>query len=232
MTDKDITRHRSFDLALDSLLNGAAVYGEYFKDLHDSIYEGERRRDVLPQKVGVTSCYTGEGVTTVAVNLAKMLSLSKNDNVVLIDGNFIQPGIHQEFALGQTPGLSEVLWDDRGMQSIIQPTDKENLYVMPAGGINKGPFQFESDRFRAVMSSLASEFRYIIFDLPAVRETSAVPRLAGNLDGIILTIAAEQVRWEVAQSVKEKLEKSGADILGAVLNKRKYHIPEWLYNKL
>jgi Mrp family chromosome partitioning ATPase len=36
----------------------------------------------------------------------------------------------------------------------------------------------------------------------------------------------------VAIRAKQEIEDAGARILGVVLNKRKYHIPEWLYKRL
>jgi len=36
----------------------------------------------------------------------------------------------------------------------------------------------------------------------------------------------------VAQKATDLLTDAGAKILGAVLNKRKYHIPEFLYHRL
>jgi Mrp family chromosome partitioning ATPase len=52
------------------------------------------------------------------------------------------------------------------------------------------------------------------------------------MDAVILVIEAEKTRWEVARKAKEELEKAGATILGAVLNKRKYYIPRSIYRRM
>ena len=52
------------------------------------------------------------------------------------------------------------------------------------------------------------------------------------MDGVVLVVQAENTRWEVAQSAKERIEDENIKILGAVLNKRKMHIPGWAYKIL
>ena len=45
-------------------------------------------------------------------------------------------------------------------------------------------------------------------------------------------IEAEKTRREVLNSARQRMENSSGKILGAVLNKRQMHIPEWAYNIL
>ncbi|MBD3275800.1 MAG: P-loop NTPase [Candidatus Marinimicrobia bacterium] len=229
----DLTRG-SFDQALSSLMNGASAYGEYFKNLEETLYsaEDEQPDRGLPNYIGVTSSHGGEGVSTVAVNLAKVLAISREEQVLLADANYLKPAIHTEFQIAQAPGLGEAIWEDADLELVIRPTPKENLFVLPAGAVNRGPFQFDPRRFPAVYQALTAKFHHIVFDLPPAGESSAVLKLASHLDGIILTVQAERVRYEVAKKTKERLKVAGANILGGVLNRRKYHIPEWLYRTL
>lgn len=229
----DLTRG-SFDQALSSLMNGASVYGEYFKNLEETLYssEEERQDQGLPNYIGVTSSHSGEGVTTVAVNLAKVLAISRQEQVLLADANYLKPAIHTEFQIDQAPGLGEAIWDEAALDLVIRPTPKENLFVLPAGAVNRGPFQYDPRRFPVVYRALTEKFHHIVFDLPPAGESSAAMKLASHLDGVILTVQAERVRFEVGKKTKERLKVSGANILGGVLNRRKYHIPEWLYRTL
>jgi Mrp family chromosome partitioning ATPase len=52
------------------------------------------------------------------------------------------------------------------------------------------------------------------------------------VDGVVLVVEAEKTRWPVAETVRDKIKNSGGNILGIVLNKRRYYIPDWIYNKL
>jgi Mrp family chromosome partitioning ATPase len=57
-------------------------------------------------------------------------------------------------------------------------------------------------------------------------------RIAALMDGVVLVVEAEKTRWEVANKVREALVQADANVLGVILNKRRFHIPEWLYKTL
>ena len=42
----------------------------------------------------------------------------------------------------------------------------------------------------------------------------------------------EGISKEDAEKFKKELEDAGAHILGVVINRRKYYIPEWIYRRL
>jgi hypothetical protein len=53
-----------------------------------------------------------------------------------------------------------------------------------------------------------------------------------QVDGVVLVIEAEKTRWPVAEHVKQAIERSGGRVLGIVLNKRRYYIPQFIYRRL
>ena len=75
-------------------------------------------------------------------------------------------------------------------------------------------------------------YSYIVLDVPAVLEEISSLRLAGMADAVILVVEAESVRWEVAQKAKALLAQANANVIGTVLNKRRFYIPEWVYKTL
>jgi Mrp family chromosome partitioning ATPase len=89
-----------------------------------------------------------------------------------------------------------------------------------------------SDEFRKLLVQMKKAYRFIVLDLPAVNEASWTVRLARLCDGVCLVVEAERSRWEVVDRTREQLVRSNANVLGVVLNKRKMHIPEWLYRTL
>jgi len=48
----------------------------------------------------------------------------------------------------------------------------------------------------------------------------------------MMVVEAENTRWEVAQSAKERIESDKVKLLGVVLNRRKMYIPDWAYKML
>jgi len=51
----------------------------------------------------------------------------------------------------------------------------------------------------------ASDYDYIIFDMPPVTQTSTTPRLAGLMDMVLLVIESEKTSQDVVKRVKALL---------------------------
>ena len=75
-------------------------------------------------------------------------------------------------------------------------------------------------------------YQFVVLDLPPLSEGSSAVRMAGLADGMILVAEAERARVEVVQRAKESLQDADARLLGAVLNKRRFYIPAWLYRRV
>jgi Mrp family chromosome partitioning ATPase len=106
---------------------------------------------------------------------------------------------------------------------------------MPAGSINRdGDLAgvVKPAELVKLLKLLKKDYRYIVVDMPAIEEVNWVVRVASLCDGVGLVVEAEKCRWEVVQAVKERLLMSKANILGVVLNKRRFPAPRWLYDAL
>jgi len=51
-------------------------------------------------------------------------------------------------------------------------------------------------------------------------------------DGVVLVLKANSSRKETARSAVQEFQTAKVRVLGAVLNQRKFPIPEAIYNKL
>ena len=70
-----------------------------------------------------------------------------------------------------------------------------------------------------------------MLDLPPLDSTNVLD-WAPLLDGVVLVIESERVRWQVAARGIELLEQAGSQVLGTVINKQQEYIPQWLYQRL
>lgn len=200
---------------------------EFYNTLRDRLMlaKGESREP--PRLISLTSCYRGEGVSTVASNLA--VTLSHHGRVLLVDANLHHPSLHRIFKVELTPGLAETL--ESGQVAIT--VAGHNFDVLAAGQMNGSlPRMVESpERLADVLKEYKEQYRFVIFDSPAVNESSAAVRLASLVDAVILVVEAERTRRETVLRVKEQLQQVEAKILGVVLNKRRFPIPGILYRK-
>jgi Mrp family chromosome partitioning ATPase len=79
---------------------------------------------------------------------------------------------------------------------------------------------------------LRQRFDLILIDSPPATTSPDGLALSSKVDGIVLVVEAEKTRWPVAESTKNRILSSGGKILGIVLNKRRYHIPDFVYKRL
>lgn len=189
-----------------------------------------REREV--KTIVVTSCNPLEGKTITAISLAFALAAKSNYRVVLVDGNLQSPMIHDSFNVNPFPGLSELLTLKADVEEVTRGTDFGNLMLIPHGSdAYKKLDSFDPETFKDKLNYLRQHFDYVIFDAQSLSGTSDVPLISKYFDGIVFVVECEKTRWEVLQQVKEKISSIGGNILGVVLNKRIYYIPEKLYAK-
>jgi Mrp family chromosome partitioning ATPase len=176
-----------------------------------------------PKLLAVTSCGQGAGVTTVAAGLAACLSNTGDGNVLLVH-MMQENAAAQQFWKGKSVcGLHEALHDADRTQV------QDNLFVATErtdGDRRRGnlPRQFIS----LVPKLKASNYDYIIFDMPPVSQTSITPRLAGFVDIVVLVLESEKTDLGVARQASTLLAGSKANVC-AVLNKTHTHVPAGLH---
>ena len=199
--------------------------------MEGNILGAAREREV--KTILVTSCNPLEGKTTTAISMAFALASKSNYRVTLEDGNLQSPKIHELFNVGPFPGLSELLTLKTEIKEVARGTDLGNLVIIPHGSdAYKKLDSFDPEAFRDKLDYIKQNSDYVVFDAQSLSGTSDVPLISKYFDGIIFVVECEKTRWEVLQQAKEKISSTGGNILGVVLNKRIYYIPEKLYAKV
>lgn len=177
-------------------------------------------RTVNPLKtLLITSPSQGNGKTTVASNLAVLLSKSEKD-VLLVDADLRRSAIHGALKMARAPGLSDVIRNKVDIQSTVRQWKKnENLKVLTAG--NRPPNITEvigSKRISAILSELKEIYEIVIIDAPPLIIADSY-NLAATADGVIIIIEPGKTTFEQARAIKEQLDRANAKILGVVFNK-------------
>jgi protein-tyrosine kinase len=207
--------------------NGAAGQVEYQK-LRVWLTNPSGREQPL-QTVMIVSCRAGTGSTTTATLLARTLAEGKNFRVLIIDGNFRTSSLNRAFKVKNNGGFTEVVSAGAPFEAHIQPTDRQNLFVLTTGQISLLPAEvFEGRAVEHLLAELKQKFDFIIFDAAPVIEFPDSYALAPKVDGIILVVEAEKTSIEDAQRAKRNIEQAGGHLLGVVLNRRKNYIPALL----
>jgi capsular exopolysaccharide synthesis family protein len=185
-----------------------------------------------PYLLGITSCYSGEGVSTVAAGLALTLANNGDGHVLLVDANFGSPSSARLFdgKNDDTQGVVDIQEDDKGNTIIIQP----NLYALSAAEVNgNGPRLRTARHFAELIDHFRdSRYEFVVFDLPPVMEVASTLRHIKALDGVIMVVEAQRTRREAVQRARDLLEQAHVNIHGIVLNKRRYHLSDRMYGAL
>ena len=172
-----------------------------------------------PKLVAITGLGRGTGVTTTAAGLASSLSETGEGNVLLVDMTADQGSAQQFYRGKQVVGLEEILATRDNAQV------QEKLYVVAEEPGREKLSRILPQRFTKLVPKLkASNFDYIIFDMPPVSQISITPRLAGFMDMVLMVIESEKTDRDLVKHAMELLAKSNAHV-GAVLNKAKNYVP-------
>lgn len=176
---------------------------------------------------------TGSGVSTTASNFAATLAQDARAKVLLIDANLRTPQklpAKRDTEIDNRPdvALAGLLAAELADRNIIPGSG--NVCVLPNHTKCALPLTlFQSEAFDQFLKAVRERFDHVIIDAPPLQGFAESIVLSRKADGVILVVEAGQTRRRVGLWAKQQIEEAGGKILGVVLNKRKFYIPNWLY---
>jgi capsular exopolysaccharide synthesis family protein len=169
----------------------------------------------------VTSPAPGEGKSTTAANLAVVFAQNGN-KVLYVDGDLRKPTSHYTFGAMNTIGLTNVLVKKNPLETAVQKTKVENLFLLTSGPIPPNPAELlNSKEMEGMLEHAKALYDIIIIDSPPVMAVTDAQILANKCDGTILVLSSGKTDREQATTAKELLTKAKAKLLGVVLNNKK-----------
>ena len=197
--------------------------------LRDRVMAAAQCHAARPVLLGLTSCHRGEGVSSIASDLAVTLARQGLEFPVLL----VDPCEYQQGAKGGKRALSratQITLDDAGKIEMLE----RNLSVLePEVDADPADAKVPQSTFRELVKFLRMhECAFVVFDLPPLKEGGHVLELVGLLDNTIVVVESERTRWETVRWAWELVEEASSNALGIVLNKRSYYVPNWLYRRI
>jgi capsular exopolysaccharide synthesis family protein len=169
----------------------------------------------------ITSAGPGEGKTFVTTNLAISMAQA-GKQVILVDLDLRKPQVHKRFGLRPEPGFSNLVVErnEYTLQQVLQPTNVPNLRVLACGTIPPNPAELLSaEQSAEVMQLLLENADMVVYDTaPAATVTDAI-LIAPLVDAVLQVVNARGPRIDLVRRTKELLERSGARVIGPVLNR-------------
>ncbi len=167
-----------------------------------------------------TSCFPNEGKSDIVFQLAREIG-NIGKKVLILDADIRKSSFQTRYSVGRkTEGLSQYLSGQTGGSNIIYTTNYNNVDIIFAGPTAPNPSELlAQEAFSVLLRTVRDRYDYILIDTPPVGNMSDALVVARHCDGAVLVIESELVSQKIAAKAKEKLERTGCRILGAVLNK-------------
>jgi protein-tyrosine kinase len=211
--------------AAPSILQHGEGLARYYRSLAARLGQLSNSEGTALRTIGITSSVPGEGVTTIAANLAITEAASGGKSVLLVDANEQHPCVARLFGCDEESNASAADNSEQLFDGLVEPTELEGLSIVTIGSMLAGRQAWAaSRRVREHLGQATSGHDLVIVDLPAATATSPCFEWAPLLDGVLLVLEAERASAQTALQVKRRLIESRSNLVGVVLNKRSAHV--------
>jgi polysaccharide biosynthesis transport protein len=177
------------------------------------------RAGTPPQVILISSAKPSEGKTSITTLEAIVFALN-GARVLLIDSDLRRPSVHLRFRIANKVGLTSVLAGKTPLQEAITAVPGlASLHILPAGPVAPMPAELlGSLQMQRLIEGLRANYDFILIDTPPVLTVTDAAVLVSISDGVVLVLRYGQASRNVVARASEILLRSGAHLLGVVLN--------------
>ena len=205
------------DNRLVSFFQPGSIAAEQFRKLRTHLIRPGSANP--PRTILVTSAFSGEGKSLVAINLAISIAIELHSHAVLVDCDLRNPTMSRWFGYPKASGLSDYLLQKAELPELLIKTQLDKLTLLCGGTTQDNPVELiGSHKMDAMVEELKARYedRYIIMDSSPILATTEPNVLNKIVDGILFVVRAGETPRESVQQAIKLLEKD--KIMGVVLN--------------
>lgn len=172
------------------------------------------------QTVCLTSCQSGDGKTTVAMNLAVSIAVD-GKRVLYLDLDLRKSVVLNRVKIeGEIFGISHYLAGMADANSILCATNVPKLTMVFAGKRIANPTEMlGSKKMAAFLEAAKKTFDFVVIDAPPLGQVIDASLLCPCVDGMVVVVDAKNNSYRFVQRIRDQIEKSQGKVLGVVLNK-------------
>jgi capsular exopolysaccharide synthesis family protein len=206
---------------------GSATRQELTKLIHRLFLSPDGSR-----AVAFSGVQAGAGCSWMLVRTAQLLAEADAGSVCIVDADLRNPMLYRYLSVANRPGLSDALVASHPFSEYVTPLGGQ-LHLLSSGSmIPKVESLLSSSAFRLRVDELRASFDFVLFDTPPLATSSDALAVASRTDGLALVVEASSTNREMALKAVKDADAAGVRMLGAVLNKRTFPIPEAIFTKL
>ena len=166
----------------------------------------------------IQSTVSGEGKTSVTVNLAKALGESRRKTLI-IDCDFYKPSVHKAFKLHRETGITDYFKGEKNFAEIVKHTPVENVDIITCGGrISNHTIFFTSPKFKEIIEKAKGVYDFVLIDSAPVKASSDYINITPLTDATILVVKADAMSARDITATVGELDACDANIIGTVFN--------------
>jgi Mrp family chromosome partitioning ATPase len=175
--------------------------------------------------IGLISSSPAEGVSTIAIGLARILA--ESNRVVLVDASGGRP-VSQMIETEDLP----LGYHDLSRLNVVDLDD----WIVPCSGLNFDLLTLEIDQvsaatwdrnWAALKHLLVQRYRIILVDLGSLR-TQLSPFWSACLDHTFLVVDMSQTSVDALHRARKELDFLRLPVTGAILNRRTFSVPTFM----
>lgn len=192
-----------------------SAYVESIRNLVVGI--GLAQSATAPRTLLVTSAIAGEGKSTTAATMARMMARA-GYKVCLVECDLRRPSLAVALRCSPRDGLLQFLERKAGLVDVIQQDPVTGMNVVTAGGTTASSlFLLQSEEFRRLIDYLTSGHQLVILDAPPVTPISDAQVVAELADAVLYLC-----RWGAtpkatsSAGIRMLLRRGGAPVFGAL----------------
>jgi Mrp family chromosome partitioning ATPase len=179
--------------------------------------------------VEFAGCQFGDDSSRILVAFARLIVTRLGKKALLLSpGPLRWPG-----APPAVQGWEAVISGDRSIDEAIVPLGDGRLVASQIASSEASLAALIDVReFQGLLNVLRDRFDIILIDAPPIPASHTAELLAGVADGVVLIVEAGRTRWQVVKHAMDEIAAQKGTVLGVVLNKVRYYIPDFIYRKL
>jgi succinoglycan biosynthesis transport protein ExoP len=212
-----VPRVRRRTAAQKVLREPASPYSEALRRLFVGIQLSEP--DKSPKRLLFSSATPAEGKSVMVASLARQLAAT-GKRVIVVDGDWRRPRMHQLMRCRLGPGLGELLGDqDTVLDNCVCRDGLSSADVIPAGNWASGSSHLlTSPRMGELLDLLAQSYDVVLVDSPPVLATADALVLSRMTDKVVYVVRWGRTRQDAALAGLKQFVDVGADIAGIAVS--------------
>ncbi len=200
--------------------------GTLRNSLNNMFGDGDKRALVF------ASATPGEGTTTIASSFARFLAMQGTSRVLLCEMNARTPTFTSSFSINGA-GVTDYFTEQHDLSKLVQTVVGGELDLLHVGGHDASVIQIHlANLLPRMLDEAYEDYDTIIIDAPPIISCPETAAMSPFVDGLVMVVHAGKTKREIVHRAMDSVSKVDGKVVGVVLNRKKYYIPDFLYKRI